>query len=35
MKWSYADLMELPGDLYPELVEWLVDTKPTLDDMEP
>ncbi len=23
MRWSYLDLMNLPGELYPELVEWL------------
>jgi hypothetical protein len=35
MKWSYAELMELPGDLYPELVDWLTETKETFNDMEP
>jgi len=30
MYWSYADLMDLPADLYNELVTWLNDTKPSV-----
>jgi len=29
MRWSYADLMDFPADLYPELVDWLIETKPS------
>lgn len=25
MGWSFGDLMDLPADLYPELVAWLND----------
>lgn len=25
MHWSWDDLMNLPADLYPELIEWLND----------
>lgn len=34
MHWSYGDLMNLPADLYPELIDWLNETKPAvgLDD---
>lgn len=36
MRWSYADLMELPAALYPELIDWLNETQaataPDTDD---
>lgn len=32
MRWSYRELMELPGDLYPELLAWLIDEQQTQTD---
>ena len=34
MRWSYADLMDLPAELYDELVRFLTETHhaPQLDD---
>lgn len=28
MRWSYDELMNLPADLYDELVKWLNETQP-------
>ncbi len=32
MRWSYRELMELPGELYPELVEWLTEEQQQRDE---
>jgi hypothetical protein len=29
MRCSYGDLMDMPDYLYPELVNWLIETKPS------
>lgn len=34
MRWSYAELMDLPDYLYPELVEWLTKKTPTVSDFD-
>jgi hypothetical protein len=34
MRWSYGDLMDLPADLYDELVAWLMETKPSMDGVD-
>jgi hypothetical protein len=32
MKWSYSELMDLPADLYTELVDWLNEHPPAVID---
>jgi hypothetical protein len=32
MHWTWAELMDLPADLYPELMRWLLDTQARPDD---
>lgn len=34
MRWSYQDLMDLPEDLFPELVEWLNETHASTSDID-